>query len=501
MNFKLILRQLGILVVLVGGSISSSLIWAIMDYRKDNNPAILLAIIYSVLVCLLIGGAMILAGRNSDKKKVMYRKEAIAVVALGWLVCGALGALPFIFSGVLAESYPNWHDRIASAIFESISGFTTTGASIIADVECVPRAILFWRSLTHWLGGMGIVVLFVAILSQTGPAAKLMFNSEVPGPKSADSLRPRVKETAMLLWKIYVAISLIETILLVCLGMTLFDALCHTFATLSSGGFSTKNSSIGGYNSLPVELVVIFFMFLAGANFNLYADLIQGKWRQVVKNTEFRVYISILVIATFIIAINICSYQAELYSFRHAIRSAAFQVMSLMSCTGFCSDNYDKWPDLSRWLLIMLMIIGGSVGSTSGGIKVFRIVVFFRLIIEEVIKTFRPSIIRPVRIGNYPIEEQQCRAIGLYVGIYLFIAFISSLLILAWERGIDIQTAFTSVVTSMSNVGPGLNKVGPMVNFSFFTPTVKLFLSFLMILGRLEVLAIFCLFTPSFWRK
>ncbi|MBN2841789.1 MAG: TrkH family potassium uptake protein, partial [Sedimentisphaerales bacterium] len=437
-----------------------------------------------------------------DKKKVMYRKEAIAVVGLGWLICGLLGSLPFLLSGVLDSIYPTWPGRIAAAVFESVSGFTTTGASIFPEPESLPRAILFWRSFTHWLGGMGIVVLFVAILSQTGPAAKFMFNSEVPGPKSADSIRPRIRQTAMLLWKIYLGLSLAETILLMGFGMTLFDALCHTFATLSSGGFSTKNASIGHFG-LGIEIIIIIFMFLAGTNFNLYADIIQGKWRLIFKNTEFRVYVGLLFFATMIITYDIISHQSAIYSLGQALNSACFQVMSLMTCTGFCSDDYDKWPELSRWLLIMLMMIGGSAGSTSGGIKVFRIMIFFRIILDEVSKTFRPSLIKPVHIGKQPIDDNQCRAIGVYLGTYLLIAFTSSLLILFLEsdNGVDIETSFSAVVSSMSNVGPGLHKVGPMANFSFFAPTTKLLLSFLMILGRLEVMAIFCLFTPAFWRK
>ncbi len=500
MNLKLILRQLGILVILVGCCISSSLIWALIDYQKDNNTNIIYSIIYSVLVCLLIGVLFVLGGREPDKKKEMFRKEAIAVVGLGWLICGTLGSLPYLFSGVMTELYPTLYGRIAAAVFESISGFTTTGASIFPSPEDLPRAILFWRSLTHWLGGMGIVVLFVAILTQIGPAAKFMFNSEVPGP-IAESVRPRIKQTAMLLWKIYMAISLALTICLMALGMDLFESLCHTFGTMATGGFSTRNASIGFYNHLCIEIVIIVFMVLAGMNFNLYAELIQGKWRNVIKNSELRIYLLILLTATILITLDLITHDALVYKFGKALRSASFQVVSVMTTTGYGSDDFDKWPNFSRWLLVALMFVGGSAGSTGGGIKVFRLMLFFKLIVAETQKTFRPSLIKPVRIGSQPIEDAHCRTIGVYVGMVILIAFISTILLLGLESNIDIETAFSSVAATLNNIGPGLNLVGATQNFAFMTPTSKLLLSLLMILGRLEIMAIFCLMVPSFWKK
>ncbi len=501
MNLKLILRQLGILVILVGCSISSSMVWALLDYKKDNNSAVLFSIIYSVLTCLLVGVGLVLSGNEPDKKKVMYRKEAIAVVGLGWLICGLLGSLPFLLSGVLDSIYPTWPGRIAAAVFESVSGFTTTGASIFPEPESLPRAILFWRSFTHWLGGMGIVVLFVAILSQTGPAAKFMFNSEVPGPKSADSIRPRIRQTAMLLWKIYLGLSLFQTILLMLFGVNIFDSLCHTFGTMGTGGFSTKNLSIGHYSSFNIELIIIVFMIIAGSNFNLYADLITGKWRNFLRNSEFRGYIGIMLVATLIIATDLCLHSEISYSIGRALRSAGFQVVSVMTTTGYGTDDFDLWPNLSRWLLVALMFVGGSAGGTGGGIKVFRLMLFSKLIISEIEKTFRPSLIKPVRLGGQPIDESQCRAIGVYVGLIMVISIISTILLLAIEADIDLETAFSSVVSCLNNIGPGLHQTGPMANYAFMSAPSKAMLTFLMILGRLEVMAIFCLFTPGFWRK
>lgn len=500
MNIKLILRQLGILVVLVGCCISSSLIWALLDYHKDNNPRIIYSIVYSVLACLLVGVLLVLSGREPDKHKEMFRKEAIAVVGLGWLICGTLGALPFLFSGVLNNIYPTAYERAAAAIFESVSGFTTTGASIFPLPEELPRAILFWRSLTHWLGGMGIVVLFVAILTQIGPAAKFMFNSEVPGP-IAESVRPRIKQTAMLLWKIYLAISIVEVGFLMAFGMDIFESLCHTFGTMATGGFSTKNASVGAYHSLGIEVVIIIFMILAGMNFNLYADVIQGKWRKAVKNSELRYYLLILLTATVLITIDLVVHDSVVYKLGNAMRAASFQVVSIMTTTGYGSDDFDKWPNFSRWLLVTIMFIGGSAGSTGGGIKVFRLMLFVKMIIAEVEKTFRPSLIKPIRIGGQPIEDSNCRAVGVYVGMVMLITFVSTILLLILESGIDIETAFSAVAATLNNIGPGLNMVGATQNFAFMTPTSKLLLSFLMVLGRLEVMAIFCLFVPGFWRK
>ncbi len=501
MNFKQILRQLGILVSLVGFCISSSLIWAFLDYDQDQNSRIIFSIIYSVLSCLLIGAIMVILGREPDREQEMYRKEAIAVVGLGWLVCGVLGALPYLFSGVLDGIYHGWYAKIAAAIFESVSGFTTTGASIFPEPEQLPRAILFWRSLTHWLGGMGIVVLFVAILSQIGPAAKFMFNSEVPGPIS-ESVRPRIKNTAMLLWKIYVAISLVETVILMTQGMDLFESLCHTFGTMATGGFSTRNASVGQYNHLGIEVTIIVFMVLAGMNFNLYADMIQGKWKYVLKNSELRTYLLIMLIATGMITADLVMNKALIYgSVTKALRSAGFQVVSIMTTTGFGSDDFDAWPNFSRWLLLALMFVGGSAGSTGGGIKVFRLMLFCKLVVSEIEKSFRPSLIKPIRISNQPIDDSQCRTIGVYVGMILLIAFVSTILLLILENTIDIETAFSAVAATLNNIGPGLKMVGATQNFAFMAPTSKLLLTFLMILGRLEVMAIFCLFVPNFWRK
>jgi len=449
----------------------------------------------------------VLIGRRANAAENIYRREAIAVVALGWLLCGLLGALPYIFSGVLANLYHNWFDICASAAFESISGFTTTGASIFPQPEQLPRAILFWRSLTHWLGGMGIVVLFVAILGQIGPSAKFLFSSEVPGPL-AESIRPRIRQTALLLWKIYLAISLAEVICLMLGGMTIFESLCHTFGTMATGGFSTENSSIGQYQHLGFEITIIVFMVLAGTNFNLYAAILHGQWREALKNHEWRIYLVLLFCAVGLISLDLILNRPLAYSAGQAIRSAAFQAVSIMTTTGYCTDDSNAWPNFSRWLLIILMFIGGSAGSTGGGIKVIRIMLFARLVLLEIEQTFRPNVVRPLKIGSGALDDSVRRNVSAYIGIVLVIFLVATALLLvchnegqiAARQRLDLESAFSAVAATLNNIGPGLNMVGATQNYAFFTAPAKILLALLMILGRLEIMVILCMFVPSFWR-
>ena len=508
MNYRQIIRQLGALILLVGVCMSSALVWAFIDHRQDGGAEVIVAFVVSVVVCLVLGTIALLIGRRAQAPEDFHRKEAIAVVGLGWLLCGLLGALPYIFSGVLADLCHGWFDISTSAAFESISGFTTTGASIFPRPEELPRAILFWRSLTHWLGGMGIVVLFVAILGQIGPSAKFLFSSEVPGPV-AESVRPRIRQTALLLWKIYVAISLAEVACLMVGGMNVFESLCHTFGTMATGGFSTQNSSIGQYQHLGFEITIIVFMVLAGTNFNLYAAILHGQWRSVLKDHEWRVYLLLLLGAIGLISLDLIFNRPLVYSAGQAMRSAAFQAVSIMTTTGYCTDDFNAWPSFSRWLLVMLMFIGGSAGSTGGGIKVIRIMLFVRLALWEVEQVFRPNVIRPLKIGSRALDGSVRRNISAYIGIVLVIFFAATLLLTVCQNGyrraegdhMDLETAFSAVAATLNNIGPGLNMVGATENYAFFTAPAKILLALLMILGRLEIMVVLCLFVPSFWRR
>jgi trk system potassium uptake protein TrkH len=510
MNYRQIIKQLGILVLLVGACMSTSLIWAWLDCDQPGSPRVILSFLVSISICLALGVVFVYFARGD--KRQLYRKEAIAVVGFGWILCGLLGALPFIFSGVLSGAAPGQYDNIwditTASIFESVSGFTTTGASIFPAPQTLPRAILFWRSLTHWLGGMGIVVLFVAVLGQTGPGAKFLFSSEVPGPM-AESLKPRIRSTALLLWKIYLGISVAEVLALLLQDMNLFESLCHTFGTMATGGFSTLNGSIGQYQHFGIEITIIIFMVLAGTNFNLHAALLQRKWKQVLTNREFQIYLLLLVLATGLLSVDLMISRPDDYYLGKALRSAGFQSVSIMTTTGYGTEDFNQWPSFSRWLLVMLMVIGGSAGSTGGGIKVIRIMLFVRVIIHEVEKTFRPNVVRPLRVGGQPVDEDFRRSVTTYVGMVLFIFFVATILLMVLHneyhveehRHLDLETAFSAVAATLNNIGPGLNMVGATKNYAFFTGPAKILLSLLMILGRLEVMVILCLFVPNFYRR
>ncbi len=503
MNYRQVIKKLGILVILVGVFMATSLVWAAQDYQQDGSPNIL-AFIVSVIMCLIVGFLFLWIGRTATGE--ILRKEAIAIVGFGWLICGLLGALPFILSGVLTQYGRSPFDIGASAIFESCSGFSTTGASIFPAPQDLPRAILFWRSLTHWLGGMGIVVLFVALLGGTGAGAKFLFSSEVPGP-IAESLRPRIRSTAILLWKIYIGISAAEVLCLCAQGMNLFDSLCHTFGTMATGGFSTKNESIGFYHDLSIEITVIVFMVLAGTNFNLHAALLQRKFKTVLKNKEFRVYLIFLLAATLLLTTDLVV--NGVYKMGSALRYASFQAVSIMTTTGYGTDDFNKWPSFSRWFLVMLMFIGGSAGSTGGGIKVIRIMLFVRIVMLEVERTFRPHIVRSLKVAGQDVDDDMKRAFGMYIGIVLVIFFVATLFLMVLHneyhveehRHLDLETAFSAVAATLNNIGPGLGMVGSVENYAFFTPAAKILLTLLMIIGRLEVMVIFCLFVPNFYRR
>ena len=503
MNFKLVFKQLGLLVSLVGAFMSTALVWAFIDWNEEGSRRVVCAFLLSIFICIVIGLVFSCRKIRNDK---LYRREAIAVVSLGWFLCGILGALPYIFSGVLSSLCDNWFDLCGAAVFESISGFTTTGASIFPEPEDLPRAILFWRSLTHWLGGMGIVVLFVAILGGTGAGAKHMVVSEVPGPKD-EPLKPRIGSAALLLWKIYLAISAAEVICLMLQGMNLFESFCHTFGTMATGGFSTLNGSIGQYNKLGFEITIIVFMLLAGTSFNLYAILLTGSWRKVIGNREFQVYLLLVLGAIALITTDVLLNGPDEYGPGKALRDSSFQAVSIMTTTGFCTADFNAWPDFSRWLLFLLMFVGGCSGSTGGGIKVIRIILFVKIILMEIAYMFRPRVVRRLKIGEKVLDKNVRQSVTAYVGIVLIIFFISTLFLLVLhndycvDKQIDLETAFTSVAATMNNIGPGLNMVGATGNYAFFSTPAKIFLSFLMILGRLEIMVVLCLLLPSFWEK
>ncbi len=523
MNWFLLCRMLGMLGVLVGGSMVFSLPWAFPECGEAETfeTAGFRGLVAAIGCSLAVGGGLFYIGRQDSGP--ILRKEALAIVGLGWLLAGSLGALPFLFSGVQRIAVaPDGREMIvtlgvADALFESVSGFTTTGASVLTDLEVgtagtrplVPRCILFWRSFTHWLGGMGIIVLFVAILRQLGAGGKALLRREVPGPMSSN-VRPRVQEAAMMLWAIYVGISGLLALLLAVEGMSIFDAMCHTFGTMATGGFSTRNASVGGFGSVWIEWTIVIFMIVAGTNFSLFPLAVSR--RQLLKtfrrDPEFRVYLFLLVSAALFLGLSIF-FNDQVNDPLPAIRIAVFQATSIMTTTGFATANFDQWSDFSRGLLLLLMFIGGCAGSTGGGLKVVRFILFAKIVRLEVEQAFRPNVVRPLRLAGTPIDKAQRHQVVVYFCLVLLICVISWMLLLVIEpgnawRGEEssrlIDTA-SAVAATLNNIGPGLGVFGPESNYAMLAPQSKLLLTVLMLLGRLELFAILVLFVPSFWRS
>ncbi|KJS22558.1 MAG: potassium transporter [Clostridiaceae bacterium BRH_c20a] len=480
MNFRVIFSTLGIILMIIGISMLLPLAWSV--YYASND---LLAFIISSVITFLVG---LFLFKGIKKPGEIRYKEGFAIVSLSWVLASIFGALPYLISGTFTN--------IADAIFETMSGFTTTGASVLTDIEVLPHGILFWRSLTHWLGGMGIVVLFVAVLSSIGVGGMQMFRAESPGPV-AERIKPRISETAKILWFTYVIFTIIEIILLWIFGMNLFDAMCHTFGTLATGGFSTKNLSIGYYNS-TIQWIIIIFMFLSGANFALYYSFLHNKTPKVFwKSDEFRLYsyiiLSSITIITIILATN--SYMP----LDEAITAAAFQVVSIITTTGYATYDFDQWPLLAKSILFTLMFVGGCAGSTGGSIKVGRILILIKQAALELKKAIHPRMIIQLKIREKVIPENIVINILQFFFIYMMIFMLSSIIMTGF--GLDILSAMTSVAATLGNVGPGLGLVGPAQNYNFVPSLGKLFLSFLMLLGRLELYTVLVIFSPHFWKK
>ena len=525
MNWPLLSRLLGLLGLLVGGSMALSLPFAFpaLGPAEEFERTGFLALCGAIGVAVFSGGTLWWFGRDNRNDPVL-RKEALAVVGLGWIYAGVLGALPLLFSGSLrAEGTPV---TAADALFESVSGFTTTGASVLTELEdpaFVPRCVLFWRSFTHWLGGMGIIVLFVAILGQLGAGGKAMMRRETPGPIS-EGVRPRVQDHAAIMWRIYVLLSLLLATLFYSEGMTIYDALCHSFGTMATGGFSTHNASIGYFHSPLIEYTVILFMVFAGTNFSLYylavkgtpalgEGKIVGRLKLVFGDPEFRVYLAVLLLATLALTVNLLV-NRRYEAWTDAVRNAAFMATTIMTTTGFGTEDYTQWGEFAKGMLLLLMFSGGCAGSTAGGIKVVRFMLFAKVIRLEIERAFRPNVVRPLKIFGLPVEKDLRHDVVVYFSLVLAICSLSFLTLNVIEpddqwRGSDgvpgheseklIDTA-SAVVSTLNNIGPGLGVLGPTENYSRFSPQGKLLLTVLMLLGRLELFAILVLFVPGFWR-
>ena len=458
--------------------------WALWD-----NPGSVE--VFAFLVTILLGIASSFVVRwfvmaREEEVKMLNAKDGLAIVGLSWLCLSAFGALPFYFS----EAVPSYVD----AFFETVSGFTTTGATVIANVEALPRGLLFWRSLTHWLGGMGIIVLYLALLPALGQAAFQLYKAEAPGP-TAERLQPRIKETAKILWGVYVLFSALETALLMKGGMTLFDALCHTFGTMATGGFSTRNASIAAFNPYT-QWVIIVFMFIAGTNFMLHYLALRGDFRSLRKSDEFRCYFFLVALLVPVFALVL----RRTVSPDIPVRQAAFQVVSILTTTGYTTADFDAWPHALRLTLLILMFIGGCAGSTGGGMKVIRVFLTVKMALRSVLQALLPNAVVPIKVNKTPVPDRVATGVLSYVVIFITLFFIGAVLLTVTER-CDLVTAFSASIACLGNIGPGLGRVGATQNYAWMTPAGKYVLTFLMLAGRLELYSILILFSPTAWRK
>ncbi len=493
MNYRIVAKYLGHFTFAVAVIMLPSAICAII--YQEWSP--LAAFGKSILAAVLLGSVLSLIGNSAPDR--MFQREGLALVGIGWLQTAAISALPFYFSGTLGP---------IDAYFEAMSGLTTTGSTVLLDIEATPASILFWRSFTHWIGGMGIVVLFIAVLPYLGAGGKQLFKSESSGPDPR-GLSPRIKDTAKALWGIYLVFTVIQTVLLMCAGMNLYDALVHTFGTLATGGFSSRNASIAAYDSVLIEFIIIVFMILCGTNFGLYFAMLHGDRWAMLKNTEWRVFIVILAVVILLITCNLMGMQGQLkddpvlpntpdYSWGQALRHSAFIATSLMTSTGYGTEDFDQWPHFSRLLLVIVMCLGCCAGSTSGGIKVVRLIILFKMCYWRLEGTFRPKTVRPIRINGQVVDDDMQRSIFSFFVIYVSV-FLVSALYLSFI-GLPFQTALSAVAATINNAGPGLELVGPTRNFSFIPDSGKVVLSVCMAMGRLELFSLGVLFVPSFWR-
>ena len=445
------------------------------------------AVSFLATMALLAAGSAVLL-LIKPKVKAFYASEGFMVTAISWIVISFFGSLPFFFSGAIP--------RFVDCIFETVSGFTTTGASILADVESLPMGILYWRSFTHWLGGMGVLVFLLAIVPSNGGEGYFLhlLRAESPGP-DVGKLTPKIAQSAKLLYKIYIALSILEVILLLCGGMPLFDSLCTMFGTAGTGGFSIKNASMAAYPSPYLQIVVTVFMAVFGINFNIFYLLLLREFSRVLHDEELKAYLLIMALATVLITINVL----PLFdSAGTALQQAAFQVSSIMTTTGYVTTDFNTWPELSRSILVLLMIVGASAGSTGGGIKVARLVISIKSAKKEIGRMLHPREVRVLHMSGKALDNRTVKGVNVFLGVYFFIVAISFLLVSLDNK--SMVTNITAVLSCVNNIGPGLDLVGPTGNFSSFSVLSKLVLTIDMLLGRLEIFPLLILFIPSAWK-
>ena len=477
MNYRMLLYLLSVILLIEAALLIIPLIVALIY----GEPAIPFLVTIAALVVISLPGIL-----QKPKNTKIYAKEGFVTVAASWLLMSLFGAIPFTVSGAI----PNY----INAFFETCSGFSTTGASILTEIESLPRGILFWRSFTHFIGGMGVLVFMLAILPQGGHAIYLL-RAEVPGPTKG-KLVPKLRHTAIILYAIYIALTLTQVTALLIAGLPLYDSLVTAFGTAGTGGFSVMNNSIAGYNNPAAEWIIAVFMLLFGINFNLFFFVLIGKWREVLKSEELKTYLSLALVS--VIAISIQTFKSS-SGLEECIRTAFFQTSSIISTSGFSTTDFNVWPSLSKTILVLLMFTGSCAGSTAGGVKMSRIIIVFKNIIREIRHMLHPRSVNIVRMDGEPVPEETVRSAVNYISLYIAVLIISVLLISV--DGYSFETDFTGALACLNNIGPGLGEVGPSGNFAGYSYFSKIILSFDMLFGRLEIMPMVILLSPVTWRK
>lgn len=479
MNYKMVSRTVGQL--LRAEALLLLLPLAVSLYYEEK-----LLYVYGIVIAVLLGVGSLMTLPKPETRRI-YAREGFLIVSLSWILLSFFGALPFVFSGAI----PSFTD----ALFETVSGFTTTGSSILTDIESLPKSMLFWRAFTHWLGGMGIIVFVLAFLPQKDMQSMHIMRAEVPGP-SVGKLVSKTTVTARILYVIYGVLTAAQIIALLCCDMPFFDSITTAFATAGTGGFSVKNASIAAYNNLGAEIVISVFMLLFGVNFNLFYLMIIKQFKRVFKSEELWVYLGIVAVSIGIIAVDI---MPLVDSFGEALRQSGFQVASIITTTGFVTADFNQWPTLSQFIIILLMFVGACAGSTGGGLKVGRVIILLKSGVRELQRAINPRRVKSIRLDGQVLEKSTSNAACVYFLIYMLLIG-TSILIVSFN-GYDITTTVTSVITCINNVGPGLAGVGPVENFSDFSVVSKFILMADMLIGRLEIFPMIILFLPNTWKK
>ncbi|MGI9014056.1 MAG: TrkH family potassium uptake protein [Phycisphaerales bacterium] len=517
MNYRFVFNQLGVLLtilslVLLGVELTFlTLAWA--DEITINTTAVVTLLLTAAGG---VGVSVLIRGATRQCTQTLGRRDALLLVALSWLFGAAYAALPYFIWAQSTRTLDALHpfNNYISCYFEAMSGLTTTGATVLSDIEALPHSLLLWRAFTHWLGGLGIVVLFVAVLPSLGVGGKRLYKLEAPGPTKA-GVRPSIRETARILWYIYLGLTVIQTAALMIAGMSVFDAISHTFATLATGGFSTRNASTGAFTGPWFALIFIFFMILAGMNFSLFDHLLHGRFKAVFHDTELRIYLSLLAGASLVIVLALLISPRDIVmtdgsviasNFSNSLREGVTTAVAIQTTKGFCTSDFDRWPFIAKAVLVTLMFIGGCAGSTAGGIKVIRVWVALRIMAAEIEHAFRPQVVRPIRLGGSVIDPAvRASTIAFVLGTILIFAT-GSIGIMMLEHGFGddgcaYTTAASASLATLCTIGPGLDAVGATRNYGWMCSGSKVLLSLLMVMGRLEIFAILALVTPRFWRE